>query len=482
MEAQVYAERRKNIENNWKLYLGKHLEFFKRFPKEPEQHFEDRPKVWENLIRPNIDITLSFLYAKPPRRIIEPEIYKTFIDSMRDYYDAMMLRSALQAFISGYSIAQVLPFDKETGIAIKSGETPRKDDIAIGFAIMPSEDCFPSVSFPTLIPNRLAQLVISYIIPANPGGGPIPPDTKIKSDISHLERITDKEWRVWENRKDVSANGGVNKYNWIPFEMVVAKDYPGEEVGEPLFEDQKPLQLEYNNQVSDISNAMRYHGFPIYFGPPLQNPVISPDSYWTVKPGMQEPGKITGGMPKEMLEYAQLLRQANAEVTGVPLALLGETDGGLGNLESELAVRLIFTRFIRLVKSLQVNFKNFEQQLIRKCIKMGAFYKMIPPPPKDLKVEVIFPEDVLPSDELRELQKMTMKRELGLETQEAQIRKLNPGMSEEDIKSLITEIQGEQMDEQQMMIDAQNLMSETTGGMRKESGTPPEMASGKGIL
>jgi hypothetical protein len=485
-EQSYFSDRNQVIEQNWDWYAGNHVRFIQKLEAETNEEFNKRRKAYANFCRIVVDTITAFIYNRQPKREFigdgDGKLSEAF-GEIADYYQPLMLRGAVQAAVTGYSPFQVVPFSKTTRRPFPTGHNVSPEDVLIAPSIMPSEYFYPARLNPSLVPNDLSEVRIFYSV-SSEGGVPIPPDRPLGVDIKHLEIITEIQWQIWENNErktNLELDGGRNPYDFIPYQMFTWNDIEGDEVGQGALEDIKPLNAELNNEMSDFAQIMKFSAFPVRYGPKLTTRNIGPQTYIEIPnlPGggsLNQPGQLVPTLSEEPIKYMNLLIAAIAITGKVPRFLMGDAETGLGQLESEVAVKLLFTGFIQYVKRLMGNFAASEQELIRKIFRMKQYYKQVTLP-KDFDVKVTFPDDIMPSDRMRELDIMEKKRGLGLDTQKNQLWTLNPDLTEDEIDELLAEIQEEQgggqgQTDQVMLKKAQALMEDAAlpGGM-----TPQEL-------
>jgi hypothetical protein len=200
----------------------------------------------------------------------------------------------------------------------------------------------------------------------------------------------------------------------------------GESFGYPDMKDIVPLQQEFNEKTTDISDIINYHAAPVT--------VVYGAKATNLEKGAK---KIWGGLPKDAkienlelksdlkasMDYVNMIKTSMFEIQGMPEDALGSTQTAISNT-SGIALHMKNQSLIDVNNIKRKTFKEGIQQISRLILKYAeiieldgfdveAFKKLTPI--QKYVYDIEFP-DPLPKDELIEMQLIAQKLSANLIT------------------------------------------------------------------
>lgn len=436
----------------WNFYEGFHWESI------PEG---DKPQITENYCRKFVDKFVSFelglgFNVTVPFEQDDLEEKETptnkFLDEVweQNNKDSFCIELGQSKSITGDGWVQVR-YEHPDELEDPYGEYP-KGKIRIN--VIPTNIVFPI--YDSHDKDKLVQVTIAYPIEIQERDG-------IFNKLQTRKKIYKQ---IWTSTQVLEYVGGEliqeydNPYNVIPFVQI--KNFPlvGRNVGISDLEDIIPLNMELNLKKSDISEIIDYHSAPVT--------IIFGAKVTALEKGAN---KVWGGLPKDArvqnLELSSDLGAAVSYVKDLKVALheIGcVPEGALGGSQSISNTSGVALQFVNMPLIERTRVKRMETskgiKAINKLILLIAVTEeMISIPdgvePKDFyQTDVTFP-DTLPKDRLLELQQIQLEMQLGIESKNGAMRRLN----KENPTLLLEEIEKERVENEQKMLELQQKQS-----------------------
>lgn len=258
---------------------------------------------------------------------------------------------------------------------------------------------------------------------------------------------------IEEYLNDELIDSRPNELKEIPIVQVRNLPISGESLGYSDMQDIVPLQQEFNEKTTDVSDIINYHAAPVT--------VVYGAKSTNLEKGAK---KIWGGLPKDAkienlelksdlkasLDYINIIKTAMFEIQGMPEDALGSTQQAISNT-SGIALHIKNQSLIDVNNLKRKTLTEGIQQICRfilkyaEIIELDGFnvgeFKSLTPVEKYV-YDVEYP-DPLPKDELIEMQLIAQKLSANLITHEQALEELGdetPTQTWEAIKQEMLEL------------------------------------------
>lgn len=456
METSLTTEDRDRLEKYrtyWNFYEGYHWEGLGE---------SDKPQITENYCRRFVDKFVSFelgagFTISVPFEQEDAEKTETPINDFLDEIwndnkrDALCIELGQSKSITGDAWVQVR-YERPEQIVDPYGEYP---DGRIRVEVIPTNIIFPL--YDSHDKDKLIQVTVSYPIDVYEKQG------KIFTKRTKTKKIFKQVWTektVVEYLGNEETKTFPNPYGIIPFVQIKNVPLVGRNQGVSDLEDIIPLNMELNFKKSDISEIIDYHSSPVTI-------------IYGAKVSALEKGanKVWGGLPKDArvqnlemnsdlgasVGYISQLKTALHEIGCIPEGALGGNQA-ISNT-SGVALQFVNMPLIERTRIKRMNTEEGIRKINKMILLIGLTEELISVPegvqPKEFfNTEITF-TDTLPKDRLIELQQIQLELQLGLESKQGAMRRLN----KENITYLLEEIEQERLEEEAKMLELQQKQS-----------------------
>lgn len=297
----------------------------------------------------------------------------------------------------------------------------------ISIQVIPNVFAFPE--YDSHDRNKMIKFTIQYPIEKDEPGGfinSIVGRKKVRRVI-YKQIWTKDRVEIYEGKELILQSP--NPYGFLPFVQI--KNYPlaGREFGVSDLEDLIPLNTEYNIKASDISEIIDYHSAPVtvVFGAKVSNLQKGVNKIWG---GLPTEGRVEnlslGDDLSSAISYLEIIKRDMHEIGSIP-------EGSLGGEQSISNTSGIALQYANLPLVDRVSIKRQctstgLQQMNKMIIHLALMFGLIKKPDNISNFEfynntVSFP-DMLPKDEVIELQQIETEMRLGLEDREGAMERL----------------------------------------------------------
>lgn len=378
---------------------------------------DGEPQNTINYSRRFIDKGVAFLVGKgftinpkpEAETIIKPTLDYVWDDNKREL---LAIEMAQAAAVTGQAWVKVVveKYDEETDPFL--AEMYPKGRIRL--LLLPGYTVFPRYDGHDR--NKLISCFIIYPIWIIENG--------TQKAIWYREIITKDT--IQEFLNDELIDERPNELREIPVVQLRNLPIAGESFGYPDMKDIVPLQQEFNEKTTDISDIINYHAAPVT--------VVYGAKATNLEKGAK---KIWGGLPKDAkienlelksdlkasMDYVNMIKTSMFEIQGMPEDALGSTQTAISNT-SGIALHMKNQSLIDVNNIKRKTFKEGIQQISRLILKYAeiieldgfdveAFKKLTPI--QKYVYDIEFP-DPLPKDELIEMQLIAQKLSANLIT------------------------------------------------------------------
>ena len=456
METSLTTEDRDRLEKYrtyWNFYEGYHWEGLGE---------SDKPQITENYCRRFVDKFVSFelgggFTISVPFEQEEMENRETPINDFLDEVwndnkrESLCIELGQSKSITGDAWVQVR-FESPNQITDPYGEYPNG---RIRLDVVPTNVIFPL--YDSHDKDKLIQVTVAYPIDVYEKEGKF---FKKRTKTKQIFKQVWTEKSVTEYVGKDETKSFTNPYGIIPFVQIKNVPLVGRNQGISDLEDIIPLNMELNFKKSDISEIIDYHSSPVTI-------------IYGAKASALEKGanKVWGGLPKDSrvqnlemnsdlgasVGYINQLKTALHEIGCIPEGALGGSQA-ISNT-SGVALQFVNMPLIERTRVKRMNTEEGLQKLNKMILLIGLTEELITVPegitPKEFFTTEITFTDTLPKDRLMELQQIQLELELGLESKQGAMRRLN----KDNITYLLEEIEQERLEEEAKMLELQQKQS-----------------------
>lgn len=452
LQMGLTAEELKRVQEEllyWKFYKGNHWNF-----KRPE----GEPQNTINYSARFVDKGVAFLFGKGFTLNVEKEaeeITKPFLDKVWD--DNNRLGTAVEMGQSGGITGNA--WVKVSLEEYDPDEDPMLYEMypqgRIRVTILPSYACFPQ--WHPHDKDRMEKMRIIYPITVYEKGEP--------KQVWYREEITKQEIVEYIDDKEVARRD--NDLGTIYVVRIKNLIVANQSLGKSDLQDIIPLQREFNEKTTDVSDIINYHASPItiVYGAKTNN----------LEKGAR---KIWGGLPKDAkvenlelktdltasMNYIELVKNAMFEIASMPEDALGAKSATSNT--SGIALHIKNQPLIDTNNNKIITYGEGVEAINRLILRIADVYELEDfdyagfrklKPYEKWTTEVEFPNP-LPKDELLQMQLIAQKIGIQLMTRIDALRELG----EYDAASKLEEIKAEFTEWQNLMFEAnpENFMDD----------------------
>lgn len=319
--------------------------------------------------------------------------------------------------------------------------------------VLQPSHCFPE--WHPHVPGKMTRFKLKYKF-----WGTAPDGTRFVN--TYVEEITDDYIKEWVNDKLIRDNP--NPLGTIPVVHIANLPVSGSPWGLSDIDDVIPLNREYNEKATEVSDIINYHAAPVTVitGGKPPNLEKGPAKIWGIPNDKAKIYNLEGGAAglAPALEYLDLLRQRMHEYAHVPVTALGEEQAISNTSGVALAIQYMPTMMWYDLKRVQYGTGLVEiARLILKTLfvkeptsilydpltdgildpEKGQQPYLNPGDPAVYDIDVEWPPP-LPVDTLIKLEEIERKMALRLESRAGALRTLNEEFPDEKVEELREEL------------------------------------------
>lgn len=314
----------------------------------------------------------------------------------------------------------------------------------------------PAYCFPTFHPHdkhRLIEFKLKYKFWGTAADG-------TRSVNTYVEVITEQAIREYVN--DELIDERPNPLGMIPIAYCPNIYVASSPWGLADIQDVIPLNREYNEKATEISDIINYHAAPVtvIIGAKGSNLEKGPRKVWTIgsKDAKVENLQLDSNL-QGPLAYLELLKMSMHEITGVPAQALG-TQQPISNTAG-VALSMQYQPMMQKHAQKKIPFGRLFDQINALIIKYAAIYEPewleYNPAISSIRIQpdqypVLDPDDPvtyqtstdwpspLPMDELLKLNEVQAKMAIGLESKAGALRTLGEHFPEQKLQQIQEEL------------------------------------------
>jgi SPP1 Gp6-like portal protein len=444
-EFDVHGPRVIRYANNWAFYLGHHWAYRKQAG-EPQLTFNHVAALSNFLTNFTFSKGVTFKVDKMFQHITPALLARVFSkDNNRQQF---LWSMGQQGGVSGDCFVKIAYADPGTD----ASDPITKAGRVLLLVLQPSH-CFPE--WHPHIPGKMVKFKLKYKF-----WGTQPDGTRVVN--TYCEEITDEYIKEWLNDELIRENP--NMLGRIPVVHIANTPVSGSPWGLGDVDGVIPINREYNEKATEISDIINYHVAPVTIvtGGKPPNLEKGPAKIWGIPNEKAQVFNLEGGAAglAPAMEYLEMLRMRMHEYGHVPVSALGEpqpisnTSGvalaiqymptmmwyGLKKVQygtglQEIAQLALMTLFMKEPDTLFYDPSTdgiLDQQL-------GQQPRIDPDDPAVYDIEACFPAP-LPTDVLIKLQEIEAKMGLNLESRKGAMRDLGEEFPDEKIQELEEEL------------------------------------------
>lgn len=313
--------------------------------------------------------------------------------------------------------------------------------------------CFPE--WHPHIPGKLTKFKLKYKF-----WGTAPDGTRLVN--TYVEEITEEYIKEWVNDELIRENP--NPLGVIPIVHIANMPVQGSPWGLSDIDDVIPLNREYNEKATEVSDILNYHASPVTVitGGKPPNLEKGPAKIWGIMNDKAQVFNLEGGAAglPQALEYLELLRMRMHEYGHVPANALGEPQPISNTSGVALAIQYMPT--MQWHDLMRVQYGDGLKEICQLILKTLFFYEpeavqydpttegimdveLGQQPVIDPKDPAIYDIDIewpppLPVDKLIILEEIGQKLAMNLESRKGALRSLNEEFPDEKLEELRAEL------------------------------------------
>ena len=480
-EFEVHGPRMNRYASNWAWYLGHHWAY-RREMGEPQLAF--------NYVKALSDFITIFTFGKgvdfyspEATAVVIPPILKRVweIDNIKEH---ILWEMGQLGGVSGdvfVKVAYEEPY-VDPGGRVHNGRV----------RILPLN---PAFCFPEFAPHdrtRMIRFKLKYKFWGTALDG-------TRQVMTYTELLT--ETAIEEYINDEQIDSRPNPLGEIPVVHIPNMPVASSPWGLSDIQDVIPLNREFNEKATEISDIINYHGAPVtvLIGAKASNLEKGPKKVWAIGNKDAKIENLTMDTNfAGMLGYMELLKQAMHEQTGVPQAALGQMQPISNTSGTALSVQyqplmnryhlkgLQYSEGLRRINELVILHLVIKEPaaLIYNPLLAGVAPKpdqltqLDPADPLTYRSEVRWPSP-LPMDLLVKINEVQAKMALGLESKRGALRDLGEQFPEQKLQEIFEELMEDTKEQGALdlvRMQMQQIQMAATGLM--PDGTPLMMADG----
>lgn len=478
-EFEVHGPRLNRYAQNWAFYLGHHWGYRREM---------GEPQITFNYVRAFADFINNFTFgrgvhfgsAKEYQHIV-PALLKR-IWEVDNEQPAVLWEMGNQGGVSGDIFVKVAydPVWTDSVGVVHPGRV----------RILPLNSAF---CFPEYHPHdrsRLIRFKLKYKF-----WGTAPEGTR--QVYTYTEIITEDAIEEYVNDEIIDSRP--NPLGMIPVAHVQNVPVSGSPWGLSDIGDIIPLNREYNEKATDISDIINYHAAPVTIitGAKASNLEKGPKKVWGGLPEKANVFNLENGVNLAgPIEYLELLKRAMHEMTGVPESALGQMQPISNTSGVALSImyqpmmqrynlkKLQYTILLKRINELALKtLFTFEPETLVYNPETDGLIEEGQPPVIDPMDPLVYIADIewappLPVDALIKLSEIQQKMMLGLESKRGALKDLGQPFPDEKMQEIFEELVKDAKDDGALaMLKAQiqSAILAATGMQVGEDGsmTPP---------
>lgn len=427
------------IENSFQMYNCRHADFFPRFEAEEDADYKKRIRLDAyniNYTRRIVDTLTAYLYGQEIERKCEDSAAdKLMVEHWRRtnimlYMLGIKRTGAIAG--TGYTVARWVPNDMPgTKIPIRY--------VAV-------DPAYVTLVFDPAEPTRVREVVIHYLYDDITGVTMVDRHRGNKKvPHSYVEYITDTKHLIWidgklqdgrDGQRDLmnfAKFGGENPFGSVDVVFTVYRNYKINQCvyGISDIKDVIPLNLKFDERKTDEGIVIGYHATPALVGDFEMDELIrGGNRMWQKPQGRDLDYLVWNNDISASIQHSDRLLVDLITMGRLPEAALRAE--GLKQLRSAPALELAFAPAKGAIKEQRVTYGDAEVRRIQGDLTMMEVLggKRFP----NKNVELVWPHKFLPIDSFVEIETSRVRRELGLDTWEQQLKREYPNMSDEEME------------------------------------------------
>ncbi len=238
------------------------------------------------------------------------------------------------------------------------------------------------------------------------------------ASVEVVEIIGPRWWQHYRDRQLVAE--GPNPLGRAPVVHIQNIALPGCYGGAGDVAPLVGLQDELNTRLSDRANRITYQSFKMYLGKGiddfLERPV-GPGQMWAtnnLQAGIEEFGSDPGSPSEEA--HIEQVRQAMDKVSGVTPLAAGLIRGGVGNLTSATALKVVLAGLLAKTRKKRLTYGAGLERIATLVLEWLDLAGVLKTRPRDREIEITWP-DAMPLDQGEQLRNARIKAQLGVPAQ-----------------------------------------------------------------
>lgn len=444
-EFEVHGPRIIRYSNNWAFYLGHHWAYRAQ---------AGEPQLTFNHVQALSNFMTNFSFGKGFSFQVDP-MYQHIIPALLDR--VFSKDNNRQKFLWGMGQQGSVSGDVFIKVAYAPPGTEAADPITgrgrVTLLNLQPSHCFPE--WHPHVPGRLTKFKLKYKF-----WGTAPDGTRLVN--TYVEEITNEYVKEWVNDELIRDNP--NPLGIIPVVHIPNFPVSGSPWGLSDVDSIIPLNREYNEKATEVSDILNYHASPVTVitGGKPPNLEKGPAKIWGIMNEKAKVFNLEGGAAglAPAMEYLDMLRMRMHEYGHVPANALGEPQPISNTSGVALAIQYMPTMQWYDLKRVQYGdgLKDICRLILKTLFlfepetvlydpntqgimdeELGQQPRIDPADPEIYDIDIEWPPP-LPVDKLIKLEEIGQKLSLNLESRKGALRDLNEEFPDEKLEELRAEL------------------------------------------
>src|SRR5574341_113088 len=459
-------ERERYLRIMWDYYHGRHAQYFRRLDAEDDKKFNERQNraFIDNLCRAVVDKSVSYLYGQGEKivRRFKKQNVSELMTRVYKYNDMpnFMINTATMGGVEGNCLVKHILVDSRTDQPFLPETTPAeiKEFGIIKYLRFSGMIYTPVYQLQDY--TKLTGVILHYWEDKYTGVDEIEQLLNRKSESKEvLEYTTDTEWYRWtrtakerdwkeETIFPETEYKNKNPYGKLSTVYTECENLPSPDCHEGVgdLDDIVGLNLHLDERRTDEIYTIIHHIYPILVitGAEIADFIRSAKSILQLPAGAEADYLTWDNKIDAALKVSEELKRSiyrSASLSGISF---GESVD-MGNLRSGAALRVLFAPAIERTVRKQKSYGRAEKQMAEATLRMWEFHTGETFVNYELEIE--YPQDFVPSDELNEAQIESIDLDNGVRSRMDVIAKKHPNLTNDEVKQKFAQC----MDELEMV-------------------------------
>lgn len=429
----------------WKFYNGKHWDYLKE---------ENVPQVTLNYCRAFVNKSVAFLFSKGFKfkfsSLEEENVVLPVVQKIWDEWNERDLVCLL--------MGQVGSVTGDAYVYVTVQDSKDREERKIVLIPLDSVTVIPT--FKDDSSGLLQEVAIFYKKWSQ----------RKNQEVTYVLQITEKEFVEYEDDEEIPGSRVANTLGMVPVVHVSNSVDAGSKYGISDLEDVAPLNKEYNEKATDVSDVLDYLGQPVVVVKGANaNKINGTGRIWAGLPINSSVDILNLNAPMvASVDYLKLLKVGMHEVSGIPQSTLGEQQS-ISNT-SGVAIHMQYMPLMEKTWMKRITYGKGIKQITELALRYMEMKKMVDESVLSAmkyryKVDIAW-NDPLPKDALNDLNIAAKKLEIKIASRRSVMRE----MGIENVQQIEDEIEEDEENDMNKVYEASSSASAGPSGFEEGTG------------